>query len=238
VEYTDSVTGQRRVLVCEVKAPMITVGPALPACGFTLKAWQDNAEVGVCHGGFYEGSLILTERMGCFAGLFPYRLEDRETIEVKKSEDCTGISETEMVLLSREWKGYQLIVGQKGVESWQVSEWDNNGLKEKTWMGRRRVTGWSLLSGGRADMCSAALVALISGEHAGKTGWLLWGSDGGLNISGALGDIAGALFLPGIESFPKKISDPKSRRYIGVPPLSITGNLKKSGSNPGNIGVL
>ncbi len=237
LEYTDPVSGQCMVAACEAKAPMITVSPAFPRTSFVLKSWQNNAEVGVCRGDFHEGTLILTERTGVFSGLSAHRLTERETVHVVESADCPGIAPTDMVVLSRKWEGWQLIVGQKGVESWDLEEWDSTGIKKKTWQGRRRITGWSMRYGGGASECSVALVALTSGEHAGKAGWLLWGGDGGLAISGALGDIAGALFLPTIECFPGKISDPKSRSFIGVPPMSITEKLRRSGSNPGSIGV-
>jgi hypothetical protein len=233
IEYTDPATKQQRVMYCEVKAPMITVAPVFSQCSFTLKAWQRNAEVGVCRGDFMEGTLILTERTGCFAGLSPYKLKDAETIEVKKSDGCPGIASTDMVLLSRKWEGYQLIVGQKGIEDWKVQEWHNSGLIEKTWKGRRRITGWTLRYGGSAAMCSAALVLLSSGTHAGKAGWLLWGDDGGLNISGALGDIAGALWMPSIESFPIKVKE-----KVGLPPESVAPKSRRTGNALGGIGIL
>lgn len=203
----------------------ISVSPVLLQGSFSLEARRDNGTViGTCQGDFIEGSLLLTERRGIFAGVRAYEITERETLRAMPfTDESAGISLTDMVLLSRKWEGYQLIVGERGVESWDVQWWDDHEIKEKTWSGRRRVTGHTMRYGGSAGECSAALVALTSGPHTGKAGWLLWGDDAGVAISGALGDVTGAVWLPNLESFPGKCQD-----KIKLPPVSVAGDLRKA----------
>jgi len=214
-------------------APMISVGPVMSqAPNFTLVAEQHGQLVGICLGTFVDGEMTLTDLTGIFRGLRAYRLTEQETIHAAPIGRSPGLPSTHIMLLSRKWDGYQLIVGKKGVVDWDVEYWDED-IYAQHWIGRHRITGWTTRYNGSSAPCSVALVAVISGQNMGKAGWLLMGDDAGLQIGGALGDVTGALWVPNLDDFPARISGIDSKKYIGVPPLSITGELKGY-SNTGN----
>src|SRR5581483_6031367 len=135
--------------------------------------------------------------------------------------DCLGLSSTNIVFLSRKWEGYQLIIGKKGMEYLDIEYWDNDGIHPMRWLERRRCTGWSTRYNGSAAPCSIALVAVVSGRDTGKAGWLLMGDEAGLQISGATGEITGALWIPNLSDFPGRVSSETSKRYVGIPPTSL-----------------
>ena len=198
-------------------SPMIAVGPPMLPGSFSLNAMQHGNIVGKCEGTFLEGTVLLTGRTGVFAGVTAKELTERETAHAVPFDDSPGLSTSNLVLLSRKWEGYLITLGEKGIGEWDVEYWDNKkGIYTEKWLGKRRVRGWSTRYGGSAGECNAALVALISGPHTGKAGWLLRGDDAGLNIGGALGDSTGALWLPNLESFPGKCGD-----KISLPPETI-----------------
>jgi hypothetical protein len=190
-------------------SPMIAVGPSMLPGAFSLHAMRHGAIVGKCEGTFLEGTVLLTERTGVFAGIDAKELTERETAHAVKSRDCpAGLSSTSLVVLSRKWEGYMITLGEKGVEEWDVEYWDDEkGIYVDTWFGKRRVRGWSTRYSGSAGECNASLAALISGPYTARVGWLLRGDDAGLAIGGALGDTTGALWLPNLESFPGKCID-------------------------------
>lgn len=208
-------------------APMIIVGPpCLSTRPFYFKAEQHGNVVGICQGEFLDGSVLFTERTGAFASLSAYELTERETLRAKPLDGCTGLSSTNVVLLSKKWHGYQLMVGKKDVDGWDVEYWDDEqGIYTKHWHGQRRCTGWSTRYNGSSGECNIALAAVISGTQTGRTGWLLMGDDAGLQIGGAYGDVTGAIWVPGLGDFSGKLSDFNSRGYIGVPPISVMPEL-------------
>lgn len=214
-------------------APMISVGPVISqAPHFTLVAQQHGQLVGICRGTFVDGSVLPTDCAGVFMGLLVYELIERETIQAVPFGDCPGLPPTDIMLLSRKWEGYQLIVGKKGVGDWDVEYWDGEeGVCATHWVGRSRCTGWSTRYNGSAAPCSVALVAVLSGKDMGKAGWLLMGDEAGLQIGGALGDITCGLWVPSLDDFPGRISNENSKKYIGLPPVSVTGELKGSTEN-------
>lgn len=206
-------------------APMISVGPVMPQAPFTLVAKHHNERIGTCQGTFIDNKILLIESTGVFAGLLVYALTEQETLRAIPFGNCPGLPSTNIILLSRKWEEYQLIVGKKGVEHLDVEYWDDDGIHAKHWIKRQRCTGWSTRYNGSSAECSAALVAVVSGRNNGKAGWLLMGGNVGLQIGGAPGVITGALWVPNLSDFPGKISDFDSKGYIGVPPISVMPEL-------------
>lgn len=210
-------------------SPMISVGPPMLATRpFHLTALRNGDIAGFCRGEFAGGCVLLTECTGVFEGLTAHELAERETLHAKPLSGCPGLSSTRVVLLSKKWQGYQLEVGKKDVDGWDVEYWDDEqGIYARHWNGQRRATGWSTRYNGSSSECSIALAAVITGPQTGKAGWLLIGDDAGLRVGGIYGETTGAIWVPNLDDFSGKLSDFNSKGYIAVPPHSVMPELEK-----------
>ena len=205
-------------VACQGYPPFTSAGPVMRTRGFFMEARNGDEVLGECHCEFWGGTLHITKMTGIFTGTpDPIELKDKETISAYATQKSIGLPPTDIVLLSRRWQDmHHLHVEARGLQLW-----DADGITDRHEAGRRRFTGWSVLSGGFADELSVALVAVASGPESGKTGILLWGKDGGICMSGK--NIIPAAFVPSVDDVPLLVSD-----SVSVPPKIIfEGNPAK-----------
>lgn len=210
IVFTDR-SGELRIKSLEHKATLALVSEPMQLRDISLRAELDGEFQGEAHGCFVGGTLILTKRTGIFAKVEAHAITERETLRVFKFEDCVGLDKTEIALLSRKWSGDQM--RPYGADTYW---WSNAGLRHMDAPGRRGITGFSLEEGGVVTSCHTALVVVTTGQYTGKTGWLAWGGNAGVAVSGGDGKITGAVWYPSFNSLPRKVQD-----IVLLPPESI-----------------
>ncbi|OLE51613.1 MAG: hypothetical protein AUG51_22170 [Acidobacteria bacterium 13_1_20CM_3_53_8] len=196
-------------------APMIHVGPAMLCNDFALEAWQGGEKIGECRGAFLDG-VKLAEQTGYFEKVSQAApLIDREMVSASRTNDGPGLQPTEIVLLSRKWEKIHQLLVHSVVDGQRLEWWDNNGLVEEEGGGDRRISGWSESKKTPITELHCACVAILSGLQQGKTGYLLWGGDGGIKVSAE--KTMGAAIAPSTHHIPKWL-----HTTIEKPPASVT----------------
>lgn len=210
ITFTDR-SGEPRIKNLEHKATLALVSEPMQLRDVSLRANLDGEFQGEAYGCFVGGSLILTKKSGIFAKVEAHIITERETLRAFPFEDSTGLDSTQIALLSRKWSGDQM-----RPYTADTYWWSNAGLRHMDAPGRRGITGFSLEEGGVVTTCHTALVTVTTGQYMGKTGWLAWGGNAGVAVSGGEGKITGAVWYPSFNSLPRKVQD-----VVLLPPESI-----------------